>query len=388
MENKELTKFVENPSYRQKVIKRVHKDADTAYKQNIKKLEQDEKRLVYNRDIEVQRLQLQREEKYANGKLIVNRTEGKIRFNNQEALFSSIKGADLAVLTGVRTVTKDEDKKHASVGGAVLGGVIGGAPGAIIGGSVLGKTKGTSTSNTYPTCLHLGVNINIDGFISELVLLDTQVDQASERFKNLYRAAQNIISLLGTLANTPVPTDYVAIEEEPSVVTLDEEIAVKRAELEAAKADKPNYLLPAAYRTEEAKDLSDKDYLALLEEEDQKRFSYENLKKIKSTTQKSGATLAYHIIFWILSVAVLLFGLLAIVASGVASTIVFLATAILINPLVTDFIIGKWVSYPKWLPIILLLVGFIVGIMVFPTSDATQTAASETAALVSFVTSA
>lgn len=394
--NKELTKFVENPQYRQKVINRIHKEANAAYDKEIERIEKEETRLVKARSSEIARLVTARQELLAGGKLVVNRTEGKIRFNNREALFSSIRGAELVKVDGVRVVTIEKGKRGPSLGGAVAGGLVGGGVGAVIGGATLGKKRTTSTSDQIPTCLHLGVNINIDGFVSEVVLIDRQVDQASAQFSKAYQDAQNMVSLLGMLANTPVPRTYLKVEEEPSVKQLDEEIAVKREELQGAKQSKPVYALPAVYRTEEQKELSDEDYLAELEKKDKERFTAEELEKQKAAAEKLArkaekrraredvvredpkkkrqkkiaSSKAYKITFWILSVLLLLTGLTFLTMPGATATvIIYVITAVLVNPLITKLISDKWLAYPWWVPIIILVLGFFVGAAVLPYTE-------------------
>lgn len=78
----------------------------------------------------------------ANGKLMVNRIEN--------------------------TTTKS--KKHASIGGAV--------------------------ANQIPTCIHMGVLVNIDGFVSEVVLISGEVDLSSFKYKQAQNDAQTIIAQL------------------------------------------------------------------------------------------------------------------------------------------------------------------------------------------------
>ncbi len=58
------------------------------------------------------------------------------------------------------------------------------------------------------TCTHLGVMVNIDGFMSEVVLLSNQVDQTSAAFVNARNEAQSIIAQLGKLAKMPVPSHF------------------------------------------------------------------------------------------------------------------------------------------------------------------------------------
>ena len=72
-----------------------------------------------------------------------------------------------------------------------------------------GKTIGTTVSDQIPTCTHLGVMVNIDGFMSEVVLLSNQVDQTSAAFVNARNEAQSIIAQLGKLAKIPVPSHFL-----------------------------------------------------------------------------------------------------------------------------------------------------------------------------------
>ena len=138
--------------------------------------------------------------KVAGGGLEINRTEGKVRINGSEHLFSNIQGSELNMLSGFRVVTKEQShsksKKHASLKGALAGSILMGPPGTVIGGVGLGKTKtkstGKSVSNQIPTCMHLGVLVNIDGFISEIVLISSQVDQSGWIFNEAQKKCTDV----------------------------------------------------------------------------------------------------------------------------------------------------------------------------------------------------
>ena len=143
------------------------------------------------------------------------------------------------------------------------------------GGVGLAKTKekrtGSTVTKEIPTCLHLGVQVNIDGFVSEIILLSHQVDQSSNSFNRAMSDAQNIVSQLSVLANTPVPESFLKVEEEPSVVAMDSIIKETEKELQIAIEDRPTYILPDIYRTEEQKNLTDEQYLEYLSNTDGER---------------------------------------------------------------------------------------------------------------------
>lgn len=414
-EEKELYKFVNDPKYRDKVIAKVHKNEDNAYNKRIKQIEKERDNLSKSRTNEIARIANARWEKLAGGKILVNRTEGKIQLNGVTAVFSSIQGAELNMMAGMRVITTEttstKSKKHASLGGAVAGGLVLGPVGAVAGGVGLGKTKGQTTGTTIsdqiPTCTHLGVMVNLDGFASEVVLLATQVDQSSPVFLRAQSDAQNIIAQLGALAKTPVPAQFLRPEEESSVKVIESQIADKQAELQQAIADKPTYALPAMYRTPEQRELSDKDYLEYLyntdvqrlsdnanreaerkerkksvnagavRADDSVRYDEKNAKKDTGVVRKV-ASVIYDIVFWAFSVFMLLFAIVAFTSSGTVSGVLFLITAAAINPLIGNVIRDKVYDVPKWVPVVILIIGFLAGILTFPSSDAAVQTTSQT----------
>ena len=146
----------------------------------------------------------------------------------------------------------------------MLFGPLGAAVGAVGLGEMDGKTTGTTVSDQIPTCTHLGVMVNIDGFMSEVVLLSNQVDQTSAAFVNARNEAQSIIAQLGKLAKMPVPSSFLQPEEEQSVKEIEAQIAAKQSELQIAINDRPTYDIPAMYRTPEQRGMSDEQYLQYL----------------------------------------------------------------------------------------------------------------------------
>ena len=96
------------------------------------------------------------------------------------------------------------------------------------------------------------------------------------------------------------------------------------------------------------------------------------------STLSSVATLIYNIIFWFLSVFVLLFAIAGFANAGIVSGIIYLITAIMINPLVGDHIRDKGAAFPKWAVIIILIVGFLAGALTFPITD---TSSNKTASI-------
>lgn len=408
---KELTKFCNDPKYREKVIARVHKDMDKEYNQRIKTIEAQKNTLIVSRNNEIDRIKKSRWESYAKNKFMVNRTEGIISINNSTYLFSSIKGAQINMVPGYRVVSTEtsttKSRKHASVGGAIVGGMIAGPVGAVVGGSALGKTKsktqGRVVTNQIPTCMHLGVVVDLDGFSNEILLLTQQVDQSNSNFQRAYQEAQKIVAVLGALATTPVPQSFLQPEEEQSVKRLDAQIINKQQELETAVANVPTYALPAMYRTSEQSSMSDEEYLQYLREADSQRIAQiqaakNNPKALKSIDNQTDvisnssidSTVSsigrkdenkiINIVFWIVSS---IFALTAVIMfihpRGVVSGIIFLLTAILVNPLIGDLVYNKVIKFHRWIVAVILAIGFLAGVLAFALPKTTSgTASSET----------
>ncbi len=246
----EKIKFEYDPLFHDKVVSQVHKDQDNEYANNVKNAENNVKSLQTARVNEINRINNERWQSVGNGNLMYNLVEGKININQTIHLFSSIKGAEVNKEESYRVVTTESgrSKKHVSLGKAVVGGALLGPVGAIAGGA-MGKTttRGNSISNSIPTCNHIGVIVDIDGFKSEVILLNNTVDQSSATYKNALQNAEEIVSKLHYLATQPVPKTFVKVEEEQSVLDIGKSIAQAQEELERVKANKPTYEIPDRY---------------------------------------------------------------------------------------------------------------------------------------------
>ncbi len=360
---RELTLFVNDPTYRQEVITRVHKERDRDYERRIRTLRSDREGLISDRSKMISRINNERWEQLFKGKLCVNKTEGKIKINNAIVSYSDIRGAELNIQMMYRVVTEDtsKTKKNASLGGAVLGGVVtGNALGAMVGAVGLGKqtTRGTSVQNQIPICAHLGVLVNINGFVSEISILSNQVELSSDDYIRAESEAQGIISTLVQYANTPVPFSFLRIEDDPRVREYDEKIVRKDQDIQFAIFDKPTYDIPAMYRTEEQKYMTDADYLEYLAKEDAIRGDTKN----NLVTSRRILHIVGDVFGWIISVIIFNIALLAAVCQFIPSTMVFIGAAISSNPLIYKLIKTKWYFASRWIFVLACIGSIILGI--------------------------
>lgn len=245
--------------YLEKVNNKVHKEQDKEYNTKVKIAEKKVKKLQDNRIKEIQRIENNRWQSIGNKSFLYNMTEGKIIVNGTTYLFSDIKAAEIVKQDSFRTVintvetNKSKSKKHVSIGGGILGAAVAGPVGAAIGGSVLGKTtqKGQSNtvtnSNNIPTCNHIGVNVNLKGFTTEIVLLSSTVDKSSLSYNMNIKNAQLIVDKLRNLSKTLMPKDFLKPEEEQSVLEIDKEIKNAKKELNKTVKNKPTYEIPEKY---------------------------------------------------------------------------------------------------------------------------------------------
>ena len=282
-EEKELSRFVADPKYREKMLEKSKKEEDKQYQNNVKMAQNERDRLIYIRQQEIYRIENSRWEVYANGQLRINWTEGCVLVNNNRVLFSSVRGAQLNLQDGFRTETTETSttKKNPSIGGAIAGGIIGGKTGAVIGGAGLNKARTTTNSytNSIPICNHMGVVIDVDGFKQEVIIINSQVDQSSKIYMSAYNEAQHIIMRLREVSRTPVPQSFIPANEMQSVKDIEKQIDIANEKLNFAINRRPQYKIPPKYRTIDQSYMTDEEYLNYLREEDMKRSNVSNKKK-------------------------------------------------------------------------------------------------------------
>ena len=244
-------KFKYDPLYHDKVVELIHKEDDEKYENKIRECNQKLNELFNARENEIKRLNSLRWQSIGTENFKYNMVEGKVSINQNIFNFSSIKGAEIYRDEANRTVTYESgySKKRGSLGGAIVGGVLLGPIGALAGGTMSGKTRnsGSSISNTIPICSYLSVRVNIDGFINEIILLNSTVDQNTPIYQEAQKNAMDIVAKLQYLSTQPVPDSYVEVEKMPTVLDLDKEIENARLEVSKAKKNIPKYEVPEKY---------------------------------------------------------------------------------------------------------------------------------------------
>lgn len=249
----EAYRFANDPIYREKIIDEIHQQENTAYEKRVREAEKVKENLIKERKEELGRLEDERWR--IEGKIMVNEEEGIVKIHGADYRFDSIHGAEINCVYGTRyeseTEEKGESKKHMSFGGAVVGGMVAGPVGAVVGGSAFGKTKSktraVTTFHNIPTCEHLGVNVNLNNFVTEIVILRKSTDQDSTKFRYAMMEAENLVQRLQRLAYTPVPENVMSLPEYPSIKALDEKIKEAEEALRAVEAALPTYKIPEKY---------------------------------------------------------------------------------------------------------------------------------------------
>lgn len=236
-------------TYISNVEKNIRVERDTQYKRAVRQAQDNLKMLEQAKVKEIDRIVQSRWFRLSNN-FSYNEVEGKININGRLYLFSDIKGAEIVSYGSYRIMTTEtsKSKKHISLGKAVVGGAVFGPIGAIAGGS-MGKTtsSGKAISNSIPTCNYIGVRININGFMSEITLMNQTIDQTSSAYINNMDIAQCIVDTLRRLSVTPVPKNFLKPEEVQSVLDFDPKISSAAKRLRETINNRPTYEIPQKY---------------------------------------------------------------------------------------------------------------------------------------------
>ena len=211
-------KFEYDPVFRNKVESKVRKDADDAYERRIKNCQVNLQNLEEQRSEEIRKLTEARWETVADTSVKFNMTEGKVSINGTEYRFDAIISAEL----------NKEDSYRLVAGKAT-------------------KENPNPESVRVETCNHIGVMVNIGGYQCEVVLLKVTADHADKAYTKAMNNAKEVINKLRYLATVEVPREFLPVEEEASVIAIDDKIIEANRELDAAKADKPTYDIPSQY---------------------------------------------------------------------------------------------------------------------------------------------
>lgn len=211
-------KFEYDPVFRNKVESKVRKDADDAYERRIKNCQVNLQDLEEKRNAEIRKLREARWEAVGDTEVKFNMTEGKVLVNGTEYRFDAIISAEL----------NKEDSYRLVAGKAT-------------------KENPDPDSVRVETCNHVGVMVNIGGYQCEVVLLKITADQTDKLYTKAMNNAKEVITKLRYLATVPVPESFLPVEDEASVIAIDDKIIEANRELDAAKADKPTYDIPSQY---------------------------------------------------------------------------------------------------------------------------------------------
>ncbi len=211
-------KFEYDPLYRAKVMSKIRKSADDAYERRINNCEVNLENLEDDRADEVRKLTAARWESMGGGAVKYNMTEGKVKINGSQCLFSDIIGAEL-----------NKEDSYRKVAGKPT------------------KEQPNPPSVKVATCNHVGVLVNVGGYQNEVELLKVTVDQTDKAYTKAMKDAKDIINKLRYLSTVPVPESFLPVEDEASVLAIDDKIIEAQRELDAAKADKPTYDIPDRY---------------------------------------------------------------------------------------------------------------------------------------------
>ena len=246
----DTVRFRTDPAYRDRMTRKVQKQADSAYAKRIKDAEKQLDIAVRRREQELTRCA---EARWAVlGSVGVNETEGLVRINGNIYPFTAVRSARINCLYGSRYVTTQQGRSRSHGHSTMTGGGLGVHVGRVTVGTGRGhgqsvtntKSRSVTQINTIPTCDHLGIEVDLDGFVNEILILTGSVDQDSRQFAQAMNLANTLIGVLQKMSRAPMPANVLPVEQEPSVLALDREVTAANHALQTARSAVPSYELP------------------------------------------------------------------------------------------------------------------------------------------------
>ena len=225
-------RFETDSSFQSSVLEKVRRSGDKQHDAAVNRTEQalrDAEKAVEN---EILRIDRERWHDLGYG-LKANTTEGILRYNGRNYLFTDILGAQPYSHYTERHnyTTTGSTKRSPSIGKAVVGGVLFGGVGAVIGG-LSGSSESVSKTEDHVTheLTSHGIYLNLGGFTYDIK-----------------GAPESLVHKLQALAQIGIPQGWTPVEEMPSVLEKKRNAAQLRKALADVRASMPEYTIPEKY---------------------------------------------------------------------------------------------------------------------------------------------
>ena len=228
-----LDRFENDRQFQDSVLAKVKKNADKAHDNRVKAVLKEKERLIAVRERELERIDKSRWQSLGYD-ILVNRTEGILRYQNRNFLFSDIEGAKpyTNYVEKHNYTTTGTTKTSPSIGKAIVGGALFGPTGAIIGG-LSGTSKNVSETKDEVTMevANRGVHLNLGGFTYDIK-----------------DAPESLVVEFQALSQEGVPESFTPIDQMPSVLAIDEQIRQIDSRISEVRDEKIVYEIPEKYR--------------------------------------------------------------------------------------------------------------------------------------------
>ncbi len=226
-------RFENDKPFQDSVLAKVKKNADKAHDSRVRAALKEKEKAIAARENELERIDKSRWQSLGYG-ILVNRTEGILRYQNRNFLFTDIEGAKpyTNYVEKHNYSTTGTTKKSPSIGKAIVGGALFGAPGVIIGGlSGTDKHVSETRDNVTMEVANRGVYLNLAGFTYDIK-----------------DAPESLVVEFQALSQEGVPESFTPIDQMPSVLAIDEQIRQIESKIEEVRNEKVIYEIPDKYR--------------------------------------------------------------------------------------------------------------------------------------------